>query len=84
MTALQTESRKRLQSESDNKRHQEERVEELQAREQLLLQQLTESKTDKQRLEETIYRLKTEAAASEAALREVREQVEGERKMAVR
>ncbi len=81
---MQNESRKRLQSESDSKRHQDKLLEEAQAQEQLLLQQLAEAKADKQRLEETIFRLKSEAMALESTLREAKEQAEDERKTAVR
>ena len=47
-----------MKSETDIRRHHDKVVEDLQSREATLLQQLTSLKADKQRLEETIFRLK--------------------------
>ena len=42
-----------------------------------------EIRSDKQRLEETIYRLKTESRATDIALKEAREKLDQERKAVV-
>ena len=81
---LQTESRKRLESESDIKKSQEKIVEELHAREQKVLEQVRELKQDKQRLEDTIYRLKTEAMATNVSQQKMKEELEKEREALVR
>ena len=81
---LQTESRKRLQSESDIKKSQEKMVEELHVREQKMLKQVRELKQDKQRLEDTIYRLKTEAMATNVSQQKLKEELEKERDALVR
>lgn len=81
---LQTESRKRLQSESDIKKNQEKMVEELHVREQKMLEQVRELKQDKQRLEDTIYRLKTEAMATNVSQQKLKEELEKERDALVR
>ena len=47
-----------MKSETDTRRHHDKVVEDLHSRETTLLQQLTSLKADKQRLEETIFRLK--------------------------
>lgn len=81
---LQNESRKRLQSESDTKKNQEKVVEELQTREQTMLEQVRELKQDKQRLEDTIYRLKTEAMATNVSQQNMKEDLAKEREATVR
>ena len=70
---LQRESRKRLESESDSRKNQDKFVEELRAREQDMLQQVSALKTDKQRLEDTIYRLKAEALTTTVTLKQLEE-----------
>lgn len=55
-------------------------MDELRAREQNTLQQVTKLQLDKQRLEDTIYRLKTEAVANKDSVREMKEQLEDEKK----
>lgn len=82
--SLQKESRKRLESESDSKKNQDRFVEELHAREQELLQQLSSLKFDKQRLEDTIYRLKTESMTSSVTLKQLEDNIEGEKSLNVR
>ena len=44
---------------------------------------MAELRADKQRLEETIYRLKTESRATDVALKETREKLDLERKAVV-
>jgi biotin operon repressor len=80
---LQSESRKRLQSESDIKKSQEKMVEELHTREQKMLEQVRELKQDKQRLEDTIYRLKTEAMATNVSQQKIKQALEKEREALV-
>ena len=80
---MQNETRKRMESESDSKKNQDKFVEELHAREQELLQQLSVLKTDKQRLEDTIYRLKTESMATSVTLKQLEEKLGGEKAMNV-
>lgn len=79
MEIMQKESRKRLESESDSKKNQDKFVEELHARELQLLQQVSTLKTDKQRLEDTIYRLKTESMASSVSLKQLEDKIDGEK-----
>ncbi|KAL5456925.1 hypothetical protein EMCRGX_G034152 [Ephydatia muelleri] len=76
---LQNEMRRRQQSETDVKRQQDKLLDESINREQALKQQLAELMTDKQRLEDTIYRLKTETMNKNTALKEIREQLEQEK-----
>lgn len=80
---LQKESRKRLESESDSRKNQDKFVEELRAREQDLLQQVSAHKTDKQRLEDTIYRLKAEALTTSVTLKQLEENMVEEKNMNV-
>ena len=84
MDALQRESRKRLQSESDIKKSQEKFVDELQTREQRMLELVRELKQDKQRLEDTIYRLKSEAMATNVSQQKLKEDLAKEREEMVR
>ena len=79
MDAVQSESRKRIQSQSDIKKDQEKIMDDLRAREQNTLQQVSKLQSDKQRLEDTIYRLKTEAVTTKESLRELREQLHEEK-----
>ena len=58
-------------------------VDDLIAREQDLLKLVSSLKTDKQRLEDTIYRLKTEGLANTVALKQLEEKVDGEKIMNV-
>ena len=51
--------RRRQQSEADVKKQQDKALDEALNKEQVLKQQLAELGTDKQRLEDTIYRLKS-------------------------
>jgi chromosome segregation ATPase len=80
LQALQSESRRRLQSETDSKRDTEKRLEELQTRERGLLAQVSETTAEKHRLEDTICRLKSEGMASATSLKEALEQLEKEKK----
>ena len=82
--ALQSESRKRIQSESDIKKSQEKVLEELQAKEQKMLEQVRELRQDKQRLEDTIYRLKTEAMATNVSQQKLKDDLAKEREAMVR
>lgn len=59
-------------------------MEELHAREQKMLEQVRELKQDKQRLEDTIYRLKTEAMATNVSQQKMKEALEKEREALVR
>ena len=79
MEIMQKESRKRLESESDSRKNQDRFVEELHAREKELLQQLSLLKNDKQRLEDTIYRLKTESMTSSVSLKQLQENFDREK-----
>ncbi len=80
LKVIQSESRKRLQSETDNKRQNDKLIEELQSREKSLLDQLSGLKSDKQRLEDTVYRLKSEAMSVDVSLNQIKEELEDERK----
>ena len=82
--ALQSESRKRIQSESDIKKSQEKVLEELQTKEQKMLEQVRELRQDNQRLEDTIYRLKTEAMATNVSQQKLKDNLAKEREAAVR
>ena len=53
-------------------------------REQKMLEQVRELKQDKQRLEDTIYRLKTEAMATNVSQQKLKEELEKERDALVR
>ncbi len=77
---IQSESRKRLQSETDSKRQNDKMIDELQSREKSLLDQLSGLKSDKQRLEDTVYRLKSEAMSVDVSLKQIKEELEDERK----
>ena len=77
---VQNESRKRLQSETDSKRHHDKFIEELQSREQSLLDQVSTLKSDKHRLEDTVYRLKSEAMSVGVSLKQIKEELEDEKK----
>lgn len=79
MELMDRESRKRLQSESDSKKNQDKYVEELQVREEELQQQLSAMKTEKQRLEDTIYRLKKESMASTVMIKQMSKKAEDEK-----
>ena len=59
-------------------------VEELHTREQKTREQVRELKQDKQRLEDTIYRLKTEAMAINVSQQKVKEDLAKERETMVR
>ena len=54
-------------------------MEELHVREQKMLEQVRELKQDKQRLEDTIYRLKTEAMATNVSQQKMKVALEKER-----
>lgn len=55
----------------------------LQARERTLLSQVSETTAEKHRLEDTIYRLRSEGEASSTSLTEALEQLEEEKAAAV-
>ena len=55
----------------------------LQARERALLSEVSEITSEKHRLEDTIYRLKSEGMASRTSLKEAMEQLEKEKAAAV-
>ena len=78
--AIQNESRLRLQSASDSKQQQDKLHETLQT----FRDMVAELKSDKLRLQETIYRLKSEAMSSSIATKELKEQLEEERRNLVR
>ena len=80
---MQSESRKRLQSETDSKRNNDKYIDDLQAREKTLLDQVTELKSGKQRLEDTVYRLKSEAMATTESIKELKEQLDEEKRKKV-
>ena len=81
---LQRESRKRLESESDSRKNQDKFMEELRSREQELMQQISQLKVDKQRLEDTIYRLKTESLTTSVTVKQLEENITQEKSMNVR
>ena len=80
LKVVQNESRKRLQSETDSKRHNDKLIDELQSREASLLDQLSALKSDKQRLEDTVYRLKSESMSVDMSLKQLRDELEDEKK----
>jgi len=80
MKLVQKESRKRLQSETDSKKHNDKLIEELLSREQSLQENVSALKSDKQRLEDTVYRLKSEAMSVGVSLKQLKEELEDERK----
>ena len=80
---LHRESRKRLESESDSKKNQDKLVDELHAREKELQHTICTLQTDKHRLEDTIYRIKTEAMANNVALKQMKEKLEQEKTASV-
>lgn len=79
MEIMQKESRKRLESESDSRKNQDKFLEELHAREHELLLQVSALKTDKQRLEDTIYRLKTESMEKSVTVKQLEENIDVEK-----
>lgn len=83
MDVLQKESRKRLESESDSRKNQDKFMEELRSREQELMQQISQLKVDKQRLEDTIYRLKTESLTTSVTVKQLEENITQEKNMNV-
>ena len=58
-------------------------MEELHTREQKVREQVREMKQDKQRLEDTIYRLKTEAMATNVSQEKLKEELAKERESMV-
>ncbi len=80
LKVIQNESRKRLKSETDSKRHNDKLIDELQSREASLLDQLSALKSDKQRLEDTVYRLKSESMSVDMSLKQLRDELEDEKK----
>lgn len=80
---MQKESKKILESENNSKKSRDKFVEELHAREDELLQELLAIKTEKQRLEDTIYRLKTESMSTSVTLKQLEQKLEEEKNVNV-
>ncbi len=83
MASMQKESKKILESENNSKKSRDKFVEELHAREDELLQELLAIKTEKQRLEDTIYRLKTESMSTSVTLKQLEQKLEEEKNVNV-
>uniref|UniRef100_A0A1X7V8G1 non-specific serine/threonine protein kinase n=1 Tax=Amphimedon queenslandica TaxID=400682 RepID=A0A1X7V8G1_AMPQE len=79
--SLRQEKRLREREEAEAKKQQKELTDRLAGREQDIRAQLQELKNEKQKMEDTIYRLKSEGKAADASLKETLEELEQERKL---